>query len=249
MGSTTLSQPQSLYTALIRRYGDARKHVTSMACEHKLHLLFAEATPGYAANSRSRTTDVGFRSDTTIALLRRANAKHVKHLVRQPRGRGTADASRSGVKRYGHRHTMKSNNLLFDFPLEVRRATAHSSQQCRIKVVSVAGWQTNKLLPPTHFTHQLFPSVMYDTWTQQCQAGKTQLRQKIMYKIQCTLFARITPIWRVRIMCVKAVTTVRLSKFHHGLMQANNFFSWHNHTPRQVSIPLACRSFFTTSYH
>ena len=93
----------SLYTALIRRYGDARKHVTSMACEHKLHLLFAEATRGYAANGRSRTTDVGFRSDTTIALLRRANAKHVKHLVRQPRGRGTADASRSGVKRYGHR--------------------------------------------------------------------------------------------------------------------------------------------------
>ena len=124
--STTLSQSQSLYTALIRRYGDARKHVTSMACEHKLHLLFAEATPGYATNSRSGTTDVGFRSDTTIALLRRANAKHAKHLVRQPCGRGTADASRSGVKRYGHRQTMKSNNLLFDFPLKVRRAIAQT---------------------------------------------------------------------------------------------------------------------------
>ena len=70
---STITNPNNnhfttLYTALIRRYGDARKHVTSMACEHKLHLLFAEATRGYAANGRSRTTDVGFRSDTTIAL-------------------------------------------------------------------------------------------------------------------------------------------------------------------------------------
>ena len=51
------------------------------------------------------------------------------------------------------------NNLLFKFPLKVRRAIAQPFQQCRIKVVTYIGWQANKLLPPNHFPYNHDPQL------------------------------------------------------------------------------------------